>query len=189
MTRIFLSGQAAADFIQALAGEADANTTELELEHALDENAALREALATFTKDSRAAMRGAVAEIERLEDQNRDLRDQVKTVRQYGDTTRHRADELEQEVKYLRSELIVASAQRDAALHQVESMKQHLTDSGVEGLKERIDLLEKANDALSSSRHYLNVQLEEALQRQMDFRQAEVAYAYDRLSELRNAAR
>jgi DNA-binding PadR family transcriptional regulator len=78
-------------------------------------------------------------------------------------------------------------------------VKQHLTDSGVEALQERVSILEQANDLLREARHHLNVQLDEAkaralqvetlLARQVDFREAEKAYADARLDELHSSVR
>jgi chromosome segregation ATPase len=184
MTRIFLSGQAAADFIKSLAGEAEAPT---ELELLSDENAALREALNRATADGQSAMRGAPKELARLEALSKSRLATIESLRQSFAAGERQYQE---EAKTLHAKLAQAEAQRDAALREVESVKQHLTDSGVEGLQARVAELERAKLGQESlvetlakqlhevrskaqedygkllatlaSRHHLNVQLEEA---------------------------
>jgi predicted nucleic acid-binding Zn-ribbon protein len=97
-------------------------------------------------------MRGAVAEIKRLQKDGDELRRKLAATKaELGDfTTRYG------------SNLVHVQAQRDAALREVESVKQHLTDSGVEALQAEIERLEDRNDRLAESRHHFHVQLDEA---------------------------
>jgi hypothetical protein len=233
-----LAEQDATDFVKALAaaaksadaGKSNPGPTDLEL--ALDENAALREALrealTRATADGQSAMLGALKELDRLEEENKSLRKaaesnewEIKRLKKAAeDLRKHCSTRLEDQNMDLRDQvvtlrkgydaaktelgqvcvkLVETAAQRDAALREVESVKQHLTDSGVAAFLDRIDLLEKANDRLAESRHHLNVQLDEAkarvlqvetlLARQVDFREAEKAYADARLDELHSSVR
>jgi chromosome segregation ATPase len=160
-----LAEQDAVDFVKALAaaakpadvGKPNPDPTELEL--LSDENAALREALNRATADSQSAMRGALKELARLEALSKSRLATIESLRQSFAAGERQYQE---EAKTLHANLVQAEAQRDAALKEVESVKQHLTDSGVEGLQARIDFLEKANDRLAESRHHLHAQLEQA---------------------------
>jgi chromosome segregation ATPase len=167
-----LAEQDAVDFVKALAaaaksadvGKSNPDPTELEL--LSDENAALREALTSSSQklsemrealvasiaDNQSAMRAAMAEIKRLQKDGDELRIKLATAKsELGDLTTRYGSKLAQ-----------TEAQRDAALREVESVKQHLTDSGVEGLQAEIERLEDRNDRLAESRHHFHVQLDEA---------------------------